>query len=78
MKLFMDSKLPRSPVSYYAQDGSLFLKGHNILLVSQHIVLLVMPFVFELGVNPMSNEKGFSFSWISLSLATPSKKWGHC
>lgn len=57
-----------------SKDGKLFWKAHNLCLVSQHIALLLgMPFVFGLGGNPMSNERGFSFSWISLSFALPSK-----
>lgn len=77
MWLFKDWKLP-SLLSLCSKDGSQFFQAHNLHLASQHVaLLLVMPFVFELGGNPMSNERGFSFLWISLSFAMPSKKWVH-
>lgn len=61
MRPFIDSKLPKL-TSLCSKDGSLFFKAHNLHLDSQHTaLLLVMPFVFELGGNPMSNERGFSF-----------------
>lgn len=79
MRPCMGSNFSKSPQSYEVQKGCLFLITHTIPPACQHAALLLgMPFESELGRSPMSNEKGFSLSWISLSLTTSSKKWGHC